>query len=493
MNLAALAATGWQSVYGYTVVGGGGGGSPPPADYFVDASRPDDSGNGLTAGTAKKYINSGIALMAGQSGKILEIVSGTYSNANDAITASSGNGAAGVYNTVRAATDGGVVITQPISITGNSNRYMVFQGLKFDYAGEKTVQGKYMKFQRCAFKGGAATGNVVNVAIGTNDFTPGAQYVLFEDCWAYGSGGRYSFIVYNADRIVMRRCVVRHDGGWSDGGSSNPEAGLTVYNSSNVDVQNCLVLDSDGTFSTWQGAFYCNKNSSSSTASDTNRWVGCISLKNNPSGFNDAASFRFDGQGPHLAQTIIDCVGFDTPWGINLNYGGQTDATINRVTLGQTTRAGTGYGMGSGSTGTKSITNAIIFNHNTDDLDGLSATYFDTYNNGATSTGTGQRTIDPLTNGLLYLGRIESASNLKTAGSSGGQMGAQIVNKIGADGTLWGDTGWNTDTGNPLWPFPNEARIRTDMQEGGVTRGFCASGKTLTSYIWGYLGNASPY
>jgi hypothetical protein len=39
-------------------------------------------------------------------------------------------------------------------------------------------------------------------------------------------------------------------------------------------------------------------------------------------------------------------------------------------------------------------------------------------------------------------------------------------------------------------PWPNEARIKTEMC-AGVTRGFC-SATSLTDYIWGYLGNPAP-
>jgi hypothetical protein len=42
-----------------------------------------------------------------------------------------------------------------------------------------------------------------------------------------------------------------------------------------------------------------------------------------------------------------------------------------------------------------------------------------------------------------------------------------------------------------LWPWPNEARIKTDFADYR-SRGFSAGPKTLTDYIWSYLGNASP-
>ena len=101
--------------------------------------------------------------------------------------------------------------------------------------------------------------------------------------------------------------------------------------------------------------------------------------------------------------------------------------------------------------------------------------------------------FSPFTTGLKYLTRIEAGSPLKTAGSGGGQIGAQIVNRIGVSGSMHGDVGWNVDTGAPLWPYPNEARIKKEMcTDAGITRGFCAD-TSITNYIMNYLGNGNPY
>jgi hypothetical protein len=124
---------------------------------------------------------------------------------------------------------------------------------------------------------------------------------------------------------------------------------------------------------------------------------------------------------------------------------------------------------------------------------GVSLTTFDSFNNGSSPLGVGGVTINPFTNGLLYLPRIEAASSLKTIGIGGGQIGAQIVNRIGTAGTLQGEAGWNTDTGAALWPYPNEARIKKEIcTEAGITRGFCFD-SSLTHYIMNYLGNGNPY
>jgi len=127
--------------------------------------------------------------------------------------------------------------------------------------------------------------------------------------------------------------------------------------------------------------------------------------------------------------------------------------------------------------------------------------YCNLYGNGnaysSTTGGSHNTLVNPLVNGLTYLPRIESGSTLKTAGSSGGQIGAQIEYKLGTSGSLYGETGWNTLTSDSLWPFPNEDVIRERMRVYNLhdvngARGFCADGQTLTKYIWEYLGNTIP-
>ena len=93
--------------------------------------------------------------------------------------------------------------------------------------------------------------------------------------------------------------------------------------------------------------------------------------------------------------------------------------------------------------------------------------------------GTGDLISDP---GFSYIARIESASPYHNAGSSG-DIGANVANRY-QNGAL---------TTIPLWPWPNEVRIKTDMCTGAdATRGFCAA-PSLTGYVWNYLGHGNPY
>ena len=99
--------------------------------------------------------------------------------------------------------------------------------------------------------------------------------------------------------------------------------------------------------------------------------------------------------------------------------------------------------------------------------------------------------FDPTTHGLEYILRVEPGSRLSTAGANGGQAGANIVKRIGVSGTLHGEPGYDQVTNDDLWPWPEEARIKADLAESN-SRGFSASSKSLTNYLWEILGNPSP-
>lgn len=94
---------------------------------------------------------------------------------------------------------------------------------------------------------------------------------------------------------------------------------------------------------------------------------------------------------------------------------------------------------------------------------------------------------------------------------SNGLVGATILKRYGASGTLWGEPGYDQLTGDDLWPWPYEDKIKAVFAEPNnppsgyspatniTKRGFAADGNglyggpiTLTSYIWEYLGTPCP-
>jgi hypothetical protein len=462
-------------------------GAAQAATYYVGNSGNDANtcAQAQTASTPRKTIQSAIGCLS--AGSTLVIQSGTYTGTGNAI-ANLPSGTAGNYVTIKADVDGGVIVTSGISMS-HTNTYVQIEGLRFENAEQKNIVGNHIKFMRCEFKGGPATGNSMNTTIGTNDFADTAD-ILIEDSWFHGGGGRYNLLVYNSDRVIVRRVVIRHDGGWTDGGSQDPESGLNFYDSADSHAQNVVVLDSNlNTYSTWSSPFYNVKNDSVPHPNTGNTWTGIIALNNAQLGFRTDATSG--------SQTFTDVILWDN-WNGGMDWCcGMDNVTsiVNRATIGRTKITASGdfqAGFGNFAAGSKTITNVIMFNLSGPDLNGVSATYFDTFGNGSTSSGTGRQIYDPRANGLRYLPRIEATGGLSTAGSGGGQMGARVVNRIGADGALKNDANWNADTGVSLWPWPNEARILNEMcTVTGVSRGFC-SDSSLTNYIWNYLGNGNP-
>ena len=457
--------------------------------YYV--SNSGNNSNTCTAAksisTPKQTIQAGFACLA--PGDTLVIRDGTYSGAANAFNGLP-NGVAGNYITIMAENEGNTIITAGLNMD-NTDAYITIQGLRFQDAAVKSILGNHLKFFRNEFKGGCSFGNCTNTTIGTNDFNDTAD-ILLEDNWWHGLGGRYTILVYNANRVVLRRAVIRHDGGWTDD-KGDPEAGVTFYNSTDCSAQNVIILDSNLNYFAWQSAFYNVLNNASPNTNANNSWLGVIALNNLPPNSPDGASLRFDGNAAQTNHVIQNAVFWDSYWGINVSYAAPIDIAASGLTIGQSTRGSVGYGIAGGSGGTKTFSNVIVTNMNNTDFSGVSATYFDTFNNGAASAGTGSVTYNPRANGLLALMRIEAGSPLKTAGLGGSQIGAQIVTRMGTAGTLHSETGWNTDSGVPLWPFPNEVRLKKEMcTDAGISRGFC-SATSLTQYIGSYLGNPSPF
>jgi hypothetical protein len=445
------------------------------ATYYVDASAANDTGNG-SSGSPKKYIGSGLALLSSSGGDILIVRNGTYAATNDRMTGIP-NGIPSAYNVVRAENDGGAVITAADSFDVASS-YVQIEGFKFSGAYNKTVSGNHIKIKRCAFVSGPSGGNNV-----TLDFE--GSYNLIEDCWIYGAGGRYKILMWRADHLILRRVVIRDDGGWTSD-NSDPEAGVVVYETSNVELQNVIVIDSN--LATYDnnnvGAFYVTGHAGNPPSNNVN-FTGCIALNNRRAGWHNDTDDG--GVGCTVTDTVI--------YGTESEGMGTSNTSMNitgtRITMGN---VGDRF-IGNWGNRSIAISNSVFWSSANASSGTVSVTFSDAYGQND-FFGSGVIHVNPLTNGLLYLPRIESASPLKTAGSGSTQAGAQILNKMGADGTLHGENGYNTLTANALWPWPNEARIKADFASvSGGARGFAAgtsldgSAQTLTKYIWEYLGN----
>jgi hypothetical protein len=444
------------------------------ATYHVNTAAANDSGDG-SPGAPKKYLSSGAALLSGNGGDTLIIAPGTYASSNDALSKLPA-GRADAYNVIKAASDGTVTIKQTLQLTFGAH-YLQFEGLKWDHQSAKVIVGSYVKFVRCAFKGGPASGNTVTVVIGSNDATPGASDVLLEDSWVYGPGGRYKVLVYNADRVVLRRVVVRHDGGWTYD-NNNPQAGIAIYDSTNIQAQNVMSIDGMTGLPAYESNIYLVTNGTTSQNAGNVAVRGAIIIGGGGNGI------AWDGSQAISSSLLEDVVVWGASAGGIASNGAANHGTINRATVKS---GGTGLADWRGN-GVFSINSVVLYGNSADACTSVNVTASVSFGNGNNNCGT---TLNPLTSGLKYLPRTEAGSVLATAGAAGGPAGAQVTKRIGTSGTLYGETGYDTVSTQDLWPWPNEARIKTDFAEYN-SRGFSAGTKTLTDYIWSFLGSASP-
>jgi hypothetical protein len=336
----------------------------------------------------------------------------------------------------------------------------------------------YLKFFRTAFEGGPATGNSVTVVIGTNDTTPGARFILLEDCWVYGLGGRYKVLVYNSEDVILRRVVARHDGGWTYD-LQNPQAVIAIYESRRVRVQNCIALDPASGLQGYEADFYGPANTTTATPYDDNRWQGCMSFG------GPGNAFAIEGGKAVTNCAVDDFVSYNTAQGFAHNGSSSKNVTYTRVT-----KIGGAYGFARwAGSGTMAVSHSILKNSGLAVQSGATNVGF---NNTFGSTSGGAITTDPELNGLRYPLRIEATGSLKTAGMGGAQVGAEVSKRIGVSGTLFGEAGFQDLTADDLWPWPHQDRVRADFATVS-SRGFCATGQTLSKYLFERLGSPSPY
>jgi hypothetical protein len=379
---------------------------PPPAGNVVYASPPSADMSKLAPG------------------ETLVLRDGTYTSIN--LKA----GTAAAWLTLRAEHDG--VALLPALNIGAGNWYLSVEGVKAAGSGS-SVTGGFVKLKRVAFKGGPTSGNGVSLQIGTNDRTPGAHDILVEDSWVYGAGGRYKLLVYNSERVVIRRAVVRHDGGWTPS-KGDPQGGITIYDSAHVRVENSMCVDSVQGLPSFESCIYLVSNGTTSTKVSDVVVNGAIVI--------DSPNNGIAAEGSQAATWTVQ------------------DTAVLRSA---------GGGFATNNAGRLAITRAYA---------NVKGAPFARWNGSLTASA------------CAYAGGSNSGASLSNCSATKpasitqpnalGQ-GANITNRIGVDGTLFGEPGFEDVTDVPLWPFPNEARIKSDFDSVRAAFG----GRSLTGYVQG--------
>jgi hypothetical protein len=456
-----------------------------------------------------------------EGGDTLIILDGTYTGSENTIDNSNHPpyGSDLAWTSIKAEHDGQVTFDgegsqNPFSFNPGSptSLYVEFEGIIWGRSSSTVVflsNCRYVKFLRCGAYD-AGNGNT-----GCFIVSRYSDYVLLEGCYAWGSG-RTNIAAYQCDHVIFRNCVGRTD----RVNASDPVYTFGMYSVDYGLVQNCIAIDSD------QNAYYLNNGgdwaggfATPSTDMDSNfvTYKSCIVLNSHIGGISASGNTYHSND-----TTWQNCVIWDIsskPEPVNLNQFKGIRNTVDHCTFGMGAITYLGLNGWNGGGSQTSFRNNIVYGYvgGNGGLYNVTEDYGAYYNNTnifADGAEAGEHTLlstNPIWNSitnpggaLKYIVRLESGSNLSGMGEDGSDIGAYVGHLIGESGTLWGEAGYDTDTGISMWPFPNEDLIKTKMAAytgGGVNgaRGFAASGNglyggpvTLTSYIWEYLGNPCP-
>ncbi len=461
------------------------------ATYYLSSTVGADSGSG-TSGAP--WLTFSHALSTMTPGDTLIVKDGTY---NQSINPSK-SGTAGNPITIKAENAGQVTIDMQGSGSGiniENKAYLTIEGfLVINPGGVSAInigghsgpdwsdRTNNIIVRNTGARGGEKDSNTHVWSIGR------IKDSLFEDVWGWGDG-RYIMNVFGSDNVTVRRAVFRWDR-WDglDYKPNDPKFNMAVYNTHNSTFENILLFDAGDKN---HGAINVPGNPTGDaaphTSSSYNRFLGSVLLNNAGTGVNMES-----GGGLNIGNRFIDIVSWGNGnSGLGVNKKAK-DTHVEHVTLGENTRHGTWFNPNNEVTGSV-VRNSLIYSNGLIGQNGNSTDdYNNVYGNGTNyngSPGSHDISADPA---LKYILRLEDNSPGKGLADDGGDMGATVVKRY-VDGTL---------TSADLWPWPNESLIKEQMcgagyltsigRSGSNTPDWCQSGKTLTAYIWEYLGNAMP-
>ncbi len=301
--------------------------------------------------------------------------------------------------------------------------HVVVHGITF-HAGGRIYNGNHNLIKDCGFEGG--------VGIGTIDHSQGNTHNLIEDGWTWGKNVRAQGSNYRAHHNTWRRVLVRPDGcdqkncGQKAG---NYLAGVTVYNSHHTTLENVIVMDRIlGSANQTEGYadFSTAQHDSNQPAqpegeaNGNNAWLGCMAVNSE----DPALVFEADAVTNGTTATIKEFVALKTRAGLALDpahrpYSGNSHFVVDGVQ---------GYPT-SGPTLTVGC---------------------DVVQSG-----------DP--------GCSHSINNVKKSTYQSGAASAALPKD------RYGTT-------TPMWPWPNEDRIKSELC-AATTRGLCAQGGSLSTYL----------
>ena len=418
------------------------------AAYYL---APAPAGSDANPGTfSQPWATFTYAFSRLQAGQTLVVKNGTYtqdlgewrwSGGVMVPTSKPADGSAGAHTTVRGESVGGVTINGSLNVVGWS--YATVENFTFQTGGMIEGGSRYIEVRNSGFNGGIGTAN--------------SSYIVKEDVWAWGSN-RYVISNFQADHVVDHRVIARLD----DLGTppALPVGAISQYLTDYSVIAHGLFFDVTGTFSQPYALVY-----SSRPTFGMNRLYGII-------GFNAGSQLGgiFPGDAGGGGHEINNSVIHGTSsYGVMFNSPGPNQL-LNSTIFNN---------AGAGVAGHHNITasNNIFYSN----AGGISATITSCSNNlvlASGSMGSCSGNDTSTTPSILYLPRSPIAgkgANIETR---------YRISLVGTEFVI-------TPTADALWPWPHEAVIKRDMCAGRTT-GWCATTKTLTRYVWEFLGNACP-
>lgn len=312
------------------------------------------------------------------------------------------------------------------------------------------ITASYMRLMQCIWYG------TQNVAYSRNMLCKNSEYVLFEDVAFAGPGGRYMGQLSTCDKMVIRRAVVRADRGWV-GQAGLPSGGLQIYSCTNVEIQQPIGID----------------------CVEPNANIGFLSAIN---------------MSANLASPVMTGIVFRNPYSMDSPFNGIllegkeaafTAEVINPVSIRN--RNGIAFDAFYSQTSSATVTGGELSNNTSAGGSSFGANRFNaSASAGSTFTVTGTN-IYGNSGGALATG-VTNGGGITTLDQ---QWPYATTKRIGAAGTLWGETDYYADTTDNLFPYPYEDVIQQvfrwyENADSSISgdRGFCADGQTLTDYMW---------
>ncbi len=402
------------------------GGGAVTADKYVS----NVGSNGAAGTSGAPYATIAFALGQISAGQSVGVLTNLTENLAWASLSGGSSGSAN-HKIVKAITPG-LVITGTASGT-NANCNLTFQDLQWNVGtSEFSAQSaQRLVFIRCGVTGGGGTssGNVVQWVMGSNQ--------AYHGCYADGTGGRYPFLAFQADNLLMNECVIRTQANVWGPPASNPTGGFTIYSCTNVDLINCIAVDclNQGNGSEWLGGFNFPSNVGAQSGITVRQ---CVVVDS-----GDLIGIQMDGSG-NDSVALVSCVSVRNEYGAVLGTH-LTSGSVIPFTGGEYS-SNTQDGIADFGSATGSANNV-------------------------NTTGNGSTNL----RGITGSGNTTNALNMNTRLSAFKRYGTTY-------GLLRGETGWNTATSEDVYPFPNETLLRTKFAAIS-TRGFCGGSFTLTSYL----------